>query len=93
MLSHKEIAETSESQEVTFGKDDVSRALQIEQVLNRAYEIHRVRGGLFGYDLEDWLEAQRELSDVSRADHFRVEEAVHAASLPRDQERNCEKCL
>jgi hypothetical protein len=78
MISHDEIAETIESQGMIFGEDAVSEAFQIEKVLNRAYEIHRARGGLFGYDLEDWLQAERELAGRTLADNIRVEEACGA---------------
>jgi len=29
----------------------------IEAILRRARQIHREHGGLFGYDLDDWIEA------------------------------------
>ena len=32
-----------------------------EQIAQRAYEIYQARGGTEGQDLEDWLEAEREL--------------------------------
>jgi len=89
MLSHNEITETIESHGTVFGEDAVSEASQIEELLNRAYEIHRSRGGLFGYDLEDWLQAQRELAGRTHSDQFHVREAAHAQSQPWDQERNC----
>lgn len=34
---------------------------RIEEILRRAYRIHRERGGMFGYDFEDWAQAWREL--------------------------------
>ena len=37
--------------------------LQYEQeIRNRAYEIYLQRGGQPGYELEDWLQAERELT-------------------------------
>jgi hypothetical protein len=33
-----------------------------EQVARRAYELYRTRGGTDGYDIEDWLQAERELN-------------------------------
>jgi hypothetical protein len=33
-----------------------------EQICARAYEIHIERGGEHGRDLEDWLQAERELT-------------------------------
>ncbi len=32
-----------------------------EQISRRAYEIYLARGGTHGYDIEDWLKAEREL--------------------------------
>jgi hypothetical protein len=45
--------------------DVVSECLRIEKILKRANEIHRSHGGLFGYDLEDWLAAEREMVERS----------------------------
>jgi hypothetical protein len=87
MRAHNEIAEANESQEEVFSKDPVNKAPQIEEILNRAYEIHRVRGGLFGYDLEDWLQAQREFVEGNHADHFEVQATAPAESLPENQEK------
>jgi hypothetical protein len=91
MLSHDKIAETIESQEVTFDEETVHEASQIEELLNLAYEIHRSHGGLFGYDLEDWLQAQRELASRNRAGLFRVKETERVDSAERNRERNCEQ--
>ena len=93
MVSHDEIAEKIESPVANFGKEAVSEAYRIEEVLDRAHEIHRARGGLFGYDLDDWLEAERELAGRNRADQFWVEETARAKSQPWDQVRNCEQCF
>jgi hypothetical protein len=68
-----------------------SEALQIEEVMNRAHEIHLARGGLIGYDLEDWLQAERELFERNRAEHFQFEKTSRAEPLPWDQERNFHK--
>jgi hypothetical protein len=32
-----------------------------EQIRQRAYEIHKARGGAAGRELDDWLQAEREL--------------------------------
>jgi hypothetical protein len=93
MPSHDEIAETIEKQGEIFNQAAVTEASWIEEILNRAYEIRRARGGLFGYDLEDWLQAQRELTERNRAGQFQAKEIHHAGSAYRDQERNCEKCF
>ncbi len=33
-----------------------------EEIARRAYEIYKTRGGTHGYDIEDWLQAERELT-------------------------------
>jgi hypothetical protein len=93
MLSHNEVAGQIELQDAIFDGHAVSEAWQIEEVLNRAHEIHRAHGGLFGYDLEDWLQAERELVERNRSDHFQAEDTARAESLPWDQERNSQRCF
>jgi len=93
MLSLNKVAEQIESQDVVLNGDAAGEALQIEEVLNRAHQIHRDHGGLFGYDLEDWLQAERELFERNRLDHLQVEEAANAESFPWDVERNSQECL
>lgn len=88
MLSHDEIAGKIEPQVVIFSKDAISEAFRIEEVLNRAHAIHRARGGLFGYDLEDWLQAERDLAERNRSDQFWVEDTAPAEWRPWDRERN-----
>lgn len=34
-------------------------------IMRRAYEIHLERGGLQGHDLDDWLQAEREILETS----------------------------
>ena len=42
---------------------ELSRASSREQkIRNRAYEIYLQRGGQPGYELEDWVRAERELA-------------------------------
>jgi hypothetical protein len=93
MPSHNEIAEANESQGEISNEAAVTEASWIEEILNRAYEIRRARGGLFGYDLEDWLQAQKELTERNRAGGVRAKETPQAGSAQWDQERNREKCV
>ena len=39
------------------------RELSTEEIARRAHELHVQRGGEHGRDVEDWLRAERELSD------------------------------
>jgi Protein of unknown function (DUF2934) len=40
----------------------------LAEIRQRAFEIHIERGGIHGCDLDDWLQAQRELRTRSRRD-------------------------
>lgn len=73
---HNKFSRQIEWQDANFGGDAASEALRIEEVMNRAHEIHRARGGLIGYDLEDWLQAERELIEKNRPGLSQSEE-VH----------------
>jgi hypothetical protein len=86
-LLHERVSRQIEVQDANFGGDAASEALRIEEVLNRAQEIHRARGGLIGYDLEDWLQAERELIEKNRPDHFRAEEAPLVMPSPWDSRK------
>ena len=39
-----------------------ARTLQVDEIARRAYEIFLARGGAPGRDLDDWLQAETELS-------------------------------
>jgi hypothetical protein len=64
-----------ESQDDDFDKDAIRHASRIEKLLNRAHEIHRSRGGLLGYDLEDWLQAERELAEKHKPHNCNIGES------------------
>jgi hypothetical protein len=81
MILHNEVATHIELQEVISSRNVLSETFQIEAVMNRAHEIHRAYGGLIGYDLEDWQQAERELVERNRPEHFQGEETAHAEPL------------
>jgi hypothetical protein len=39
----------------------------LDEIQRRAYEIHIDRGGPHGHDLDDWLQAERELMEKYKA--------------------------
>jgi hypothetical protein len=43
------------------GEASVANAAHDEDIRRRAYEIYLERGGEAGHELEDWLQAEREL--------------------------------
>ena len=41
-------------------------AVPPDAIARRAYQIHLDRGGAHGHDLDDWLQAEREIQETSR---------------------------
>jgi hypothetical protein len=93
MILDNEVASQIELQEVISKRNVVSEAFQIEAVMNLAYEIHRDRGGLIGYDLEDWQQAERELIERNRPEFLQAEETAHAEPQAQHLERSSHKCF
>jgi len=52
-----------ETQDTRTADSQAKDGLRIDEILQRAQEIHRENGGMFGYDFEDWLEAWGELPE------------------------------
>lgn len=49
--------------ETTIEKEEgLPHLIREQEIRNRAYEFYLLRGGQPGYELEDWLQAERELS-------------------------------
>ena len=46
---------------LTLGSTNASAASQ-EEIARRAFQLYLARGGEHGYDLDDWLRAERELT-------------------------------
>ena len=65
------------TEERDAGRQDTRTPSQ-EEVARRAYELFQSRGGETGHDVEDWLEAERELSRASRSEvHEPFDESRH----------------
>jgi hypothetical protein len=47
-------------------KDPRPTGASVEEIRLRAYEIYVERGGTDGQDLEDWLQAEKELTETIR---------------------------
>ena len=43
-------------------REGLPHSMREQEIRNRAYELYLLRGGQPGYELEDWLQAERELS-------------------------------
>ena len=49
---------------VNADRRKTDRLVTDSDVARRAYELYRERGGKHGHDLDDWLQAERELRDL-----------------------------
>jgi hypothetical protein len=56
-------AQDVEAQNARAANPEDNDGLKIDEILQRAQEIHRENGGMFGYDFEDWIEAWGELPE------------------------------
>ena len=83
MLGCHKIRNEAESQRVDLDGLLVDNARTIENLLRRAHEIHRQHGGILGYDLEDWLQAEKELAEEHRK--FLLALTLDSRGFPRYQ--------
>ena len=61
MTTQNEVHDGFEMKEMRGTNLEINEAVKIEKILRRAKEIHRERGGVLGYDFEEWLQAWDEL--------------------------------
>jgi len=57
----KERRQKSEAKRPSVADDRTGPPVSLDDVAQRAYELYIQRGGEHGYDLDDWLQAEREL--------------------------------
>ena len=70
------------------GATDALAAASHEKIAERAFEIFRTRGATPGHDLDDWLQAERELVNMEppkRAESYSSKSAASYQSKPRRQ--------
>lgn len=54
--------EATQPESAVKEREVLLRSTREEEIRNRAYEIYLRRGGQSGHELEDWLQAERELT-------------------------------
>lgn len=64
----------SENAELRTANPKATDAFSIEEIFSRAHQIHREHGGFFGYDLEDWVLAWRDLPQTAESKSSRQNE-------------------
>ena len=65
MASNAKMIGSTEAKQPERAVEEVEmllRSTREEEIRNRAYEIYLQRGRQPGYELEDWLQAERELT-------------------------------
>lgn len=50
-------------QRLSVKEDSTTSTPTAEEIRKRAFEIHIERGGIHGCDLDDWMQAERELQE------------------------------
>lgn len=70
MSSRNVFAKTDRMPKIEF-RSDIARKEKSsgplpEEIRKRAFEIHIERGGIHGCDLDDWLQAERELQEMHK---------------------------
>lgn len=93
MLQPNEIHNPTEAPEMTTAIADSAGAVNIEEVLRRAREIHRQHGGVFGYDFEDWAQAWNGRPGSYGYTKLELAEHMEHALVANDTEEVFESCF
>jgi len=78
---------------MTAAIPDSAGDVTLEEVLRRAREIHRLHGGFFGYDFEDWVQAWSDRPAGNGHTKFEPAEGLEPAVAAHDTEEVCEACF
>lgn len=66
MKTQKAVGNSGSTPKVVSQPETTTNVPTPEEIRQRAYEIHIERGGIHGCDLDDWLQAERELQESTR---------------------------
>ena len=92
MVRHEQIESQSEFQQAAFSEEEIHEAAKIEELLRNAHQIHRAHRGLFGYDLEDWLEAERRMAAKSDKAFRELEHIAQSGAKAAEQRKAFSSC-
>ena len=93
MIQLNEIRNPMEAPEMTTAIPDSAGAVNIEEVLRRAREIHRQHGGIFGYDFEDWVQAWSGLPESGSRKNLEPADEMNNAVVAGDIREVSEPCF
>lgn len=83
----------SEIAELGTADPKATKAISIEEIVRRAHRIHREHGGLFGYDLEDWVQAWRDLPQIASRTQMELVGENNSEFLPGEKAEILEPCF
>jgi hypothetical protein len=90
MSSQNEVHDKFETKDMRGANLEVNDAMKIEKILRRAKEIHRERGGVLGYDFEEWLQAWNELPTEGAEANGAASRETHGIRLAAAARRRSE---
>jgi hypothetical protein len=93
MLQRDQIRNPTEAPEMATAIPDAAGAVNIEEVLRRAREIHRRHGGFFGYDFEDWVQAWSGLAESGSREGLEPADEMDNAEVAGDIREASEPCF
>jgi hypothetical protein len=93
MLRRDEIRYPMEAPVKATAIPDAAGAVDIEEVLRRAREIHRQHGGFFGYDFEDWVQAWSGLPESGSRKSLEPADEMDIAEVAGDTREASEPCF
>jgi len=70
-----------------------TEAFSIEQIVSRAHQIHRLHGGFFGYDFEDWVLAWRDLPQTASGRDMEQVNEHNSEFVPGQRSAILEPCF
>lgn len=93
MVSASVMPHQSEIAELGTADPKATDAISIEEIVRRAHRIHREHGGLFGYDLEDWVQAWRDLPQIASRTQMELVRENNSEFLPGEKAEILEPCF
>jgi hypothetical protein len=93
MLQGNEILDRTELGESRATQGERSDALNIEEVVRCAHQIHRQHGGIFGYDFDDWVLAWGAATEASEQTEFESADELNAAVRAGHRGEVSDPCL
>lgn len=87
------IIDRTELPDLRATNTETGTALNIEEVMRRARQIHRQHGGIFGYDFDDWVLAWSTVTERNSGTFSAPPDEIEAALGIGDLAKATEPCV